>query len=123
KRTLLILTQSFAAFASVVTAALILTDLIEFWHLLAISLATGTVFSFNMPARQALVPLLVPQHKLQNAISLQMGGMNFTRIIAPALGGLLIAPLGIGLVYMVTFVLFVLAVASEFHLPKEGLSR
>lgn len=121
KRTLLIVTQTVAAMASVLIAFLILTDLIEFWHLLAISLATGSVFSFNMPARQALVPLLVPQHKLMNAISLQMGGMNLTRIIAPAAGGLLIGPLGVGVVYLLTFALFMLAVASEFHLPKHGM--
>lgn len=121
KRNLLIITQSIAAAASLVIAVLILTDLIRFWHLIAISVATGGVFSFNMPARQALVPLLVPRHKMQNAISLQMGGMNLTRIIAPSFAGLLIAPIGLGWVYMITFFLFVLAVASEFHLPKVGM--
>ena len=121
KRTLLIVTQTVAAIASLVIAVLIITGLIEFWHLVTISFATGLVFSFNMPARQALVPSLVPQHKLMNAISLQMGGMNLTRILAPAAGGLLAAPLGIGWVYAITFVLFMVAVASEFHLPKHGM--
>jgi MFS family permease len=121
KRTLLIVTQSLAAIASLVIAVLIIADLIEFWHLVTISFATGLLFSFNMPARQALVPSLVPQHKLMNAISLQMGGMNLTRILAPAAGGLLIAPMGIGWVYAITFVLFVVAVASEFHLPRHGM--
>jgi MFS transporter, DHA1 family, staphyloferrin A biosynthesis exporter len=121
KRNLLIASQSVAAMASLVTALLILTDLIEFWHLLAVSFVTGVVFSFNMPARQALVPNLVPQHKLMNAISLQMGGMNLTRIIAPAMAGLLIAPLGMGWVYMLTTALFTLAVLSEFHLPAHGM--
>lgn len=121
KRNLLIITQSVAAAASMLIAVLILMDLIRFWHLIAISVATGGVFSFNMPARQALVPLLVPRHKMQNAISLQMGGMNLTRIIAPSVAGLLIAPIGLGWVYMITFFLFVLAVASEFHLPKVGM--
>jgi MFS family permease len=121
KRTLLILTQSIAALASFLLAFLILADYIVFWHLVAISLGTGLVFSFNMPARQALVPDLVPQHKLMNAISLQMGGMNLTRIVAPAAGAMLIAPMGIGWVYMLTTIMFVVAVASEFHLPKEGM--
>ncbi len=121
KRNLLIGTQSVAAVASLVIALLILLERIEFWHLIAVSFLTGTVFSFNMPARQALVPNLVPQHKLMNAISLQMGGMNLTRIIAPAMGGLLIAPLGMGWVYMFTTALFTLAVMSEFHLPAHGM--
>lgn len=121
KRVLLIVTQLVAAVASVVTALLVIVDLIEFWHLVAVSLVTGFVFSFNMPARQALVPNLVPKHKLMNAVSLQMGGMNLTRIIAPALGGLLIGPIGAGWVYMVTAGLFTVAVASEFRLPKHGM--
>jgi MFS family permease len=79
------------------------------------------MFSFNMPARSALVPLLVPQHKLMNAISLQMGGMNFTRIIAPAVAGVLIAPLGVGVVYLITAILFCIAVLCEVRLPRHGL--
>ena len=121
KRTLLLITQSGAAVASLIVALLILTDLIEFWHLLVASLSTGLIFSFNMPARQALVPQLVPQHKMMNAISLQMGGQNVSRILAPALAGVLIAPFGVGYVYLLTTVLFVVAVLSELHLPKYGM--
>ncbi len=121
KRTLLIVTQTTAAATALFMAVLILGGWIQFWHLLVMSVVTGVVFSFNMPARQALVPQLVPQHKLMNAISLQMGGMNATRIVAPATAGLLIAPLGVGWVYMLTFSLFVVAVASEFHLPVHGM--
>lgn len=121
KRMLLMVTQTISALASLVVAVLIITDQITFSQLLLISVITGFVFSFNMPARQALVPSLVPQHKLMNAVSLQMGGMNLTRIVAPALGGLLIVPMGVGWVYMVTVGLFVVAVASEMNLPKHGM--
>ena len=130
KRTLLIVTQTAAAIISLVTTILILTDLMDYWYLFVLAFSAGTIFSLNMPARQALVPQLVPQHKLMNAISLQMSGMNLTRIIAPALAGILIAPLGVigvgesgglGWVYLLTFVLFVVAVASEFRLPVHGM--
>ena len=130
KRTLLIVTQSAAAIISLFTTVLILTDLMEYWYLFLLSFSAGTIFSLNMPARQALVPLLVPQHKLMNAVSLQMSGMNLTRIIAPALAGILVAPLGIigvgesgglGWVYLLTFILFTVAVASEFRLPPHGM--
>lgn len=130
KRTLLIVTQSAAAIISLVTTILILTDLMEYWYLFVLAFSAGTIFSLNMPARQALVPQLVPQHKLMNAVSLQMSGMNLTRIIAPAMAGILIAPLGVigvgesgglGWVYLLTFALFVVAVASEFRLPVHGM--
>jgi MFS family permease len=122
KKTLLIVTQIFAATASFAVTALILADMIEFWHILAVSVVTGVVFSFNMPTRAAIVPLLVPQHKLMNAVSLQAGGQNFTRIVAPALGGALIAPLGSGWVYGLTGLFFIVAVMSEFRLPSHGLT-
>ena len=130
KRTLLIVTQSAAALISLLTTVLILTDLIGYWYLFLLAFSAGSIFSLNMPARQALVPLLVPQHKLMNAISLQMSGMNLTRILAPALAGLLIVPLGaiapgggegVGWVYLLTFALFAVAVASEFKLPSHGM--
>ena len=121
KKALLVATQVGAALASVVIAVLILADLIEFWHLLAVSLLTGVVFSFNMPARSAIVPLLVPRHQLMNAISLQAGSMNLTRILAPAAAGFLIAPFGAGWVYLITAFLFGFAVLCEFQLPRHGL--
>ncbi len=130
KRTLLIVTQTAAALVSLMTCVLILTGLMAYWHLFLLAFSAGAIFSLNMPARQALVPLLVPQHKLMNAVSLQMSGMNLTRIIAPALAGLLIAPLGVigvgagggvGWVYLLTTLLFVVAVASEFRLPEHGM--
>jgi MFS family permease len=122
KKTLLIATQTFAAAASFVVTFLVVAELIVFWHILAVSAVTGVVFSFNMPTRAAIVPLLVPQHKLMNAVSLQAGGQNFTRIVAPALGGVLIAPLGAGWVYGITGLFFIVAVASELRLPAHGLT-
>ena len=124
------MTQTAAALVSLATTLLILTGLIAYWHLFLLAFSAGTVFSLNMPARQALVPLLVPKHQLMNAVSLQMSGMNLTRILAPATAGLLIAPLGalgpmandgVGWVYFLTFLLFAGAVASEFRLPAHGM--
>lgn len=121
KRRLLIVTQSIAAASDLVVAVLVLGGWIEYWHLVAGALGVGAVFAVNMPARQAMVPQLVPQHRLMNAISLQMGGMNLTRIFGPAAAGLLIGPLGVGGVYLITTALFTLAVASEFQLPRHGM--
>ncbi len=121
KKHLLMLTQTASGSVNLVVAILILTGLIQFWHLMAASVMTGTIMAMVMPARQAIIPQLVPQHMLMNAISLQMGGMNLTRIVGPALAGLLIAPLGVGGVYLLTVFLFVLAVLSIIPLPSHGM--
>ena len=121
KRTLLIVTQSASAVVSVVTTVMVFCGWMTYEYLFFLSFASGAIFSLNGPARQALVPLLVPQHLLMNAVSLQMGSQNLTRIIAPAIGGLLIAPIGVGWVFMITTFCFVFAIISEFRLPSHGL--
>ena len=57
--------------------------------ILAISVVLGVARAFQMPAQQALTPLLVPQDLLQGAIALSSSGMQVAIICGPALGGLL----------------------------------
>jgi MFS family permease len=122
KRKLLLATQGLVALVNVVLAVLIFADLIEFWHLLISALFLGLTISLAMPARNALVPQLIPQHKLMNAVSLQMGGMNLTRIVGPALAGVLIAPLGLGTVWSVSVVLYVVGMLTILLLPRHGMA-
>ncbi len=122
KRTLLIVAQSFVACVNLVVTILIFTGAIQFWHLMVAAIGTGSVMSIVMPAREAVVAQLIPQHKLMNAISLQMSGQNLTRIIGPTLGALLIAPFGVGTSYAVTVVLFTIGIACMLPLPSAGMS-
>jgi len=57
--------------------------------ILGISVVLGVARAFQMPAQQALTPLLVPQNLLQRAIALSSSGMQAAIICGPALGGLL----------------------------------
>ena len=122
KRLILAVSQTVAVLMSATLGILIITGLVEFWHLVVCSMFAGIVMALNMPARQSIVPQLVPRHKLMNAISLQMGEMNLTRIIAPAMAGVLIAPLGVGWVFLIGSALFFSATAAEVNLPKHGLT-
>ena len=47
-----------------------------------------------MPARQAVIPQIVGEERLMNAVSLNVAGMNFMRLVAPGVGGVMIAALG-----------------------------
>lgn len=73
-----------------VVLALLLANLLEFWHLLAATFAMGSVFPFIMPARQAIVANIVGKSGLTNAVALQMGAMNAARVVAPALAGVVL---------------------------------
>ena len=58
---LVVTTRALFAFTALLTGILAATDIIEPWHLLAISLANGVLLSFDIPCRQAIVPNLVPR--------------------------------------------------------------
>ena len=65
----------------------IITDTISWMHLFGVSMVQGAIFSFVMPARQALVPQLVGKDNLTNAMSLDAAAMSVTTLLAPMIGG------------------------------------
>lgn len=123
RRKLLLAAQVSLVLTNSIVAALILTDVIEFWHLLSVSSLSGAAFAFNMPGRQALVAMLVPRHKLMNAIALSTAAMNASRIIGPAIAGVLVTPIGIGGAYVVSTVFYASAVVATFALPPMPPKR
>lgn len=76
--------------------------------LLGLSLVLGAVRAFQMPAQQALTPLLVPPQMLPRAMAFSSAGQQAAVIGGPALGGLLFVA-GMGVVYGVSLALFMLA--------------
>ncbi|MBN2568981.1 MAG: MFS transporter [Deltaproteobacteria bacterium] len=102
RRQIILLSQSGNTILTLLLATLDLTGLILFWHLLVIGVGNGTLAAFNMPSRQSIVSDIVPGETLMNAISLNSVGMNITRIVGPALAGVLIVYLGTaGVFYLV----------------------
>ncbi len=74
----------FAAIA-LLTALLIATDVIEPWHIIATSAATGILVSFDIPCRQAIVPNLVREEHLLNAIVLYSFLGSSSGVVGPSL--------------------------------------
>ncbi len=120
KRNLLITTQAFTAIATLVIAVLISTGAIALWHLIIASVASGVILSFHLPSRQAIVPELVEQRQVMNAVALSSGAMNFNRVVAPALGGVLVGVIGIDGVYYLMVACYVVSAALLFLIPPLG---
>lgn len=76
--------------------------------LLVMSVALGTVKAFQMPAQQALAPLLVPPEVLPRALAFSAMGSQAAIVLGPALGGFVYVA-GAQLVYAVCAALFTLA--------------
>ena len=92
-----------AGLIALVVAVSVTTDTVTWYHLLAASMLQGAVFSFLMPARQALIPQIVGQGQLTNAMALDAMGMSASTLLAPAVAGWLYAVIGPdGVYYVVT---------------------
>lgn len=74
-----------------VIATAIYTDTITIWYLLAASVFQGTLFAFLMPARQSIIPSIVGDNLMANALALNGMGMSLMTLGAPAVGGIIYA--------------------------------
>jgi MFS family permease len=91
RRTLMLLTQTGAALVSLTLAVLTFRGLVSVWPIYVLAALGASVGAFDLPARQALVPTLVPREHLPNAISLNAIMFQMASVIGPSIGGLIIA--------------------------------
>lgn len=110
-----------AIFALVIGTA-IFTDRIEWYHLLIVSILQGTVWTFMMPARQAIIPQIVGPERIGNAMAINAAGMSAMTLIAPAIAGGLYALAGPANVYFIISGLSLLSVAVTTLVPKPERS-
>ena len=116
KRKLLVYSQAAVFVLASVNAALVVTGWIEVWHLAVLGLLQGFTTPFTMPTRTALVPDLVSEKQIPNALALESTGRNINRIISPALAGVLLA-IAPGLAFVAIAVVYGAAVATLYALP------
>ncbi|MCH2170830.1 MFS transporter [Myxococcota bacterium] len=119
RRRLIIISQCIAVLSEGAILALLITDSLQYWHLVGLASLMGCTFPLVMPARQAIVVDIVGKKRLTNAIALNMAGMNVTRVAGPALAGFMIPVLGIEGVYGLNLALYVFAVIAMFRIAKR----
>jgi len=101
RRRLMFLTQASLALLAALLGWLTLTGAATLWSVYAITALSSGVATFDMPARQALVPNLVAREDLPNAFSLNSIAYQLGSIGGPALGGLVIAQAGVAYAYWI----------------------
>lgn len=99
RRKMLIVTQSILAAFSAVLAIATQAELISVTLIYIVTLLSATADCFDDPARQALIPNLVPRHRLPQALTLNILAGNVATIAGPAVGGVAIAAFGLGFTY------------------------
>lgn len=117
RRVVLQVGQAVSATITAAMAALLFTDQLRIEHLYIAAVLQGVAMAFSMPARQAMIPDIVGEARLTNAIGLNASGMNTMRLLAPATAGFVVAFVGYGWAYVLMAALFSLAVLGMFRVP------
>jgi MFS family permease len=122
KRKLIMCTQSLAGLLALTLGVVTLTGAVELWMVYAIAAGFGAVTAIDNPSRQTFVMEMVGPDDIANAVTLNSVVVNLARALGPAIGGVLIATVGIGECFIVnaaSYVAVIIAVGlvrrSELH--------
>ncbi len=110
RRKMLMAVQGVMALSAIVFAVLVMGNWVKVWHAALYMLVYGSCWSVLGPLRQSLVANTVPKQDLMNAIALQSMAFNFTRTIAPMIGGFLIVLAGMGGNFVIQASLYILII-------------
>jgi MFS family permease len=129
RRRVMFITQTTMTLVAVLLGVLTITGTIQIWHIYLLTAIQAAAAAFDLPARQSLVPNLVPIEDLPNALSMQSIAFDLGAIVGPALSGLVIGTLGQDAVYFINaasflallFALFQIGSVPQQTQPANGL--
>ncbi len=109
RKTLLII-QTWTLTMHAAMAVIIITGVVEIWHVYALAFLLGISMSMNQPVRTSIIPQLVGKERMLNAISLHSIAINGTRFIGPAAIAFIISWVGVGSAYLVSASVYIIVV-------------
>ncbi|RRC95886.1 MFS transporter [Schaalia canis] len=122
RRRLLYVTQLASAASALVLGLLVISGIVQLWHVYLLALVVGTVSSLDGPARMTFVSEVVPKTHLANAVGLNATAFHSARLVGPAVAGFVIDWAGTGWVFIINAALYIvppatlaLMKASEFQ--------
>jgi MFS family permease len=121
KRRILFGTQFSAGVLALVLAILTATGTVTLWEVYLLALMLGFVNMIDNPTRQSFVVEMVGSDQLPNAVSLNSIVMNGARIIGPAIGGVLIATVGLAVCFAANAGSYVAVIAALALMRRKDL--
>lgn len=118
RRRLLLATQGWMLAAATLLGVLTLLEVMTPWLLLVLTFALGLGAAMNAPAWQAIIPELVGESELRAAVTLNGVGYNVARAVGPALGGIIVAILGSGAVFILNALSFLGVMIILYRWPR-----
>jgi MFS family permease len=119
RRRLVIIGQCIIAANDLFILTLLLTDQLQFWHMLCTAFMAGCAFPFIMPARMAITMKVVGPALLQSAMAFSSGVMNLNRVLGPAAMGLIIAASSYSTAYILSVTLYLVAIGCMFGISPN----
>jgi MFS family permease len=121
RRRLMLVTQTVMTIFATALAVLTFRGLSAVWPVYAIAAASSAAGAFDLPARQALIPNLVPREHLANALSLNTIMFQVAAVCGPAAGGLVIGTFGVAWAYAINAASFLVVIAALLMMsPTAG---
>jgi MFS family permease len=110
KRLVLMFSQWVTMIMHLILAILILTESIAVWHVFVTAFISGGSMAFNQPARQSMIPRLVPSDTILNAVALNTSAVNIMRVLGASLAGVLLIFLDYGQIYLLNAIIFIFVI-------------
>ena len=121
KRRLIMATQSIAGLLALTLGIVTITGTVELWMVYAIAAGFGAVTAVDNPSRQTFVMEMVGPADVSNAVTLNSVVVNAARAIGPAIGGVLIATVGIGQCFVVNAASYLAVVIALILIRTDEL--
>src|SRR6478672_11150708 len=123
KRRLLLIVQAIAMLQSFTLAVLAFSGSPPVWSIYLVAMVGGITVAFDNPARRAFVVEMVPETDVQNAVSLNSALMTSSRVVGPALAGLLVATVGFGWCYLADAISYTAVLFALWMMRTEELRQ
>ena len=121
KRRLMVVLQSAMGVQALVLGLLTVLGVVRFWEILVLAVILGLNNTFENPARQAFVLEMVGPNEVRNAVSLNSTLFNAARAVGPAVAGILIATVGVGICFLLNAASFIAVVFSLVTMDRSLL--
>ena len=123
KRMLLFVANAFWTVLALAMSLLVITGIVQLWHVFAFAALLGVANAVETPVRQAFVSELVGTPLLPNALSLNAAVFNSARIVGPAVAGLAIAAFDVGPVFLFTALSSIAPLVTVIQMRPAELHR
>jgi MFS family permease len=123
QRRMVMISQSIIALLIFFLATITVMGVVNQWHLIAIAFLAGAVEAFDQPARRVLFPQLVDRKDLMSAVAMNAAIWPGTRILAPAIAGIIIAVASTATCFYIAGIGFLVMAVVTSRLPIPNVAR